>query len=165
MPELQIQDQTVIIALGSNLGDRWAALDLAVRKIENRIGAVVRRSTWIETEPLLDPADPAPQPYFLNGVVLVSSSTGPEEIFSRLQAIEAELGRSREGARRWAPRTIDLDIIGIGSLVVEIPDLVIPHPQMHLRSFVLEPLFEVWPDWVHPKLQRSCAELLAGLRG
>ena len=163
MSETQKQAETVIIALGSNLGDRWATLDAAVRKIENRIGPVVRRSTWIETEPLLDPADPSPQPNFLNGVVLVSSSAEAEEILRQLQAIEIELGRDREGVKRWAPRTIDLDIVGIGLLVLESRDLVIPHPQMHLRDFVLGPLCEVLPEWIHPTLNRSAAELLAGL--
>lgn len=152
-----------IIALGSNLGDRWATIDTAVRRIETAIGPVIRRSTWIETEALLAPEAAEDQPKYLNGVVLAQTALSPAEILQQLLFIEQRLGRSRTPGARWEPRTIDLDLIGVGSQIVDLPELCLPHPEMHRRAFVLEPLVEVWPDWQHPTLKKSARELLAAL--
>jgi 2-amino-4-hydroxy-6-hydroxymethyldihydropteridine diphosphokinase len=85
-------------------------------------------------------------------------------VLARLHAIETRLGRDRSAeAARWRPRAIDLDLISLDGLIVERPDLRLPHPGMHERRFVLEPMAEVWADWRHPVLGMSVAEMLAGL--
>lgn len=157
--------QRAIIALGANLGDRQATLERAVEAIAREIGQVVARSRWLETPALIHPDDPAGSyPPFLNGVLVAETALKPASILERLHAIEAALGRdrSRETAR-WRPRLIDLDLIGLDGLVVDQPGLMLPHPEMHRRDFVLEPLCDVWPDWRHPILGRTARELLIEL--
>jgi 2-amino-4-hydroxy-6-hydroxymethyldihydropteridine diphosphokinase len=155
-----------IVALGANLGDRLATLERAARLIGEEVGALAGRSGWLETPALIHPDDPAQSyPAYLNGVVVARSGLEPAVILDRLHAIEARLGRdrSREVAR-WRPRLVDLDLVALEDLVVDGPGLRLPHPEMHRRGFVLEPLCEVWPDWRHPTLGRTARELLAGLR-
>lgn len=88
------------------------------------------------------------QPWFLNACLLVDTSVSPRELLSRLQSIENRLGRVSRF--RWGPREIDLDLLFMDGLAVDEEDLVLPHPEMHNRSFVLVPLNQVAPDWVHP---------------
>lgn len=152
----------VHLALGANLGDRAAALDEAVRRIAALPSTQVRaRSTTHETPALLPPDDPTPQPDYLNAVVLVETALEPRALFDAVKRIERELGRAP--ATRWAPRVIDIDLVLWGERVVDDGDLVIPHPRMHERRFVLEPLSELSPGAVHPLLGRTVIELLAGL--
>lgn len=153
------------VALGANLGDRRATLERAVELIGAEVGEVVARSRWIETAAMIHPDDPATSyPAFLNGVVLARTDLRPEEVLARLHAIEGQLGRDRSAeAARWRPRAVDLDLVALDDLVVELPDLRLPHPGMHERRFVLEPMAEVWPDWRHPVLGMSVAAMLAGL--
>lgn len=155
----------VLVALGANLGERARTFEGALAALSREVGPVRARSRWIETEPLLPPgADPAAHPPYLNGVVLLESALSPEEILARLLAIERAFGRdrAREGGR-WMPRTLDLDLLAVEDLVRSAPDPVLPHPRLHERRFVLEPLVEVWPDWRHPLLGKSARELLAEL--
>ncbi|MEK0083183.1 2-amino-4-hydroxy-6-hydroxymethyldihydropteridine diphosphokinase [Benzoatithermus flavus] len=156
-----------VVALGANLGDRQATLERAVALIAAEIGTVVARSRWLETPALIHPDDPARSyPDFLNGAVLVRTGLAAPEILRRLHAIEARLGRDRsKETARWRPRLIDLDLIAVEDLVVDAPDLRLPHPEMHKRDFVLAPFCEVWPDWRHPELGRTAKELLTALRG
>jgi 2-amino-4-hydroxy-6-hydroxymethyldihydropteridine diphosphokinase len=122
-------------------------------------GIAVRRvSTVIETAPVGGP----PQGKFLNGVVEIETTLGPRELLRELQGIEDALGRVR--AERWGPRTIDLDILLYGDEVVTEADLMVPHPLMHERAFVLLPLAEIAPRARHPVLRKSIAELLTQLR-
>ena len=154
----------VIIALGANLGNREETFRKAIEHIGSRVGDVVRCSSWIETEPLMTPeaiGSGETQPLYLNGVILVETGLEPLMLLAELQKIEYELGRDRGvAAKRWEARTIDLDIIAIEDRVIDLPQLKVPHPEMHKRHFVLEPMLEMFPSWLHPVLVKSPKELL-----
>lgn len=146
------------IGLGSNLGDRQRYLQSAVGALE-RIPQteLLRVSPWLETEPIGGP----PQGPFLNGVAQVETSLNPKELLDQLRAIEEKLGRPRSHPH-WGPRVIDLDLLSYDDLTLETSDLVLPHPRLHLRRFVLEPLAEIAPDWQHPRLGKTARALLDG---
>lgn len=157
--------ERAVVALGANLGDPRATFARALELMEERAGRVVARSAWRETEALIHPDDEAAwHPPYLNGAVLVETALTPEALLATLHAIEAELGRDRAGEeKRWQPRIIDLDLVAYGERRIDGPALVLPHPRMHERDFVLGPMVELWPGWRHPLLGRTAAELLAAL--
>jgi 2-amino-4-hydroxy-6-hydroxymethyldihydropteridine diphosphokinase len=148
------------ISLGSNIGDREAALRLAVELLNERAGNVTALSSSYETEPVGYTA----QPMFLNAAARLETQLPPEQLMEVLLAIERELGRDRAATVPKGPRTIDLDLLLYDDLVVDTPQLTVPHPAMHQRRFVLEPLVEIAPDAFHPALKRSAASLLAAVR-
>ena len=119
--------------------------------------AIVARSPWYLSEPV--PA--SDQPWFVNGVVEIATELPPPELLARLLALEAQFGRER--GTRDAARTLDLDLLDYDGRECSTPDLVLPHPRLHERRFVLAPLCDIVPDWRHPRLGLSAAELLAGL--
>ena len=146
------------IGLGSNLGDRAGNLLLAVRGLVNAGLPVSRLSRIYETEPV----ETTPQPDFLNMVCELSGELPPaNQLMGQLLRLELELGRTRETMR--GPRTIDLDLLFYGDEVCDSLDLQLPHPRLHQRRFVLEPMVELAPALVHPTLHKSMAELLTSL--
>ena len=143
----------VVIALGSNLGDRAANLRRSVEEVEGAGVTISGRSSIWETAPV-----PADQPRFLNAVIVGEAALEAEELLAVLKRIERDLGR-RPG-RRWGPREIDLDTLFFGDCRYESGALVIPHPRIAERGFVLAPLAEVL-DGPLPGLGRSAEDLLA----
>ncbi len=129
-----------VIGLGSNLGDRKAHLESAGRAIARRIGTVAASSSLWETAPVGGP-DQGP---YLNAVVVVDTELAPRTVLDRLLDIERDHGRERR--ERWGPRTLDLDLLLYGDQEIDSPGLVVPHPHLTERRFVLEPLVEAWPD-------------------
>lgn len=146
-------NKTVYLSLGSNLGDRAANLRTAIQKL-SEIGDVMAVSSFYETEPV----EAAPQPWFLNCAVRLNTEKMPRQLIAAILSLEQSMGRHRRGQEK-APRTIDIDILLFGSSVIELPKLTVPHPRLHERRFVLEPLTEIAPDVRHPVLKRTMREL------
>lgn len=142
-----------VLGLGSNLGRRAAHLARARGLLERQGVRILRASAIYETEPV----DHADQPWFLNQVLEVVSEIDPPALLRLAKSIEAEM--KRRPAAPKGPRVIDIDILLAGDLVVDAPDLVIPHPRLHLRNFVLAPLREIAPRLRHPVLGRSVDEM------
>ncbi|HYW79065.1 MAG TPA: 2-amino-4-hydroxy-6-hydroxymethyldihydropteridine diphosphokinase [Thermoguttaceae bacterium] len=148
-----------LIGLGSNLGHRVETLHDAVDRLgEHRQIDVVRVSQWHETSAI---GGPTGQPSFLNGAVLTETTLPPSDLLTVLHTIESDLGRCR--GERWAPRTVDLDLLLYDQVVRATPSLVIPHPRMAWRCFVLQPAAEVAPSMVHPTTGWTIARLLRHL--
>jgi 2-amino-4-hydroxy-6-hydroxymethyldihydropteridine diphosphokinase len=145
----------VYLGLGSNLGDREAALDEAGLALEARGVRIAARSSLYLTEPVGGP----PQDWFLNAVVAGDTALAPEAVLA--VCLEAEAARRRVRGVRNGPRTLDVDVLFYGGLVRRAPDPVLPHPRLHERRFVLVPLAELAPGLVHPGLGVTVAELLA----
>ncbi|MFQ5429205.1 MAG: 2-amino-4-hydroxy-6-hydroxymethyldihydropteridine diphosphokinase [Phycisphaerae bacterium] len=147
------------IGLGSNLGRRKRNIAAALNALEHtREIEIVGVSSLYETSPEGGPDD---QPMFINAVAHIKTSLTPERLLAVCQNIEDSLGRKR--ALRWGPRTIDLDILCYDQVIRADPDLTLPHPMMHERTFVMRPLAEVAPDLMHPTLERTARAILESL--
>ena len=146
------------IAIGSNLGDRQAYYRQALERIAALPDThIIRQSSQYETEPLGEAST-----WYLNGVIEIETDLAADPLLQHLQSIENALGRVRS-TERWVSRTMDLDILFFDTQIIETPDLYIPHPELHNRRFVLEPLTEIAPAFLHPRLQRTVSDLLAQL--
>ncbi|NET80517.1 MAG: 2-amino-4-hydroxy-6-hydroxymethyldihydropteridine diphosphokinase [Moorea sp. SIO1F2] len=145
------------IALGSNLGDSRAILEAALRKLDQTLGVTVKLcSSWYKTAPV-----GPPQPDYLNGCALLEVQLSPQKLLETLLGIEQEFGRVRQ--EHWGPRTLDLDLLLFDDLILQTPELQIPHPRMRQRAFVLVPLVEIAPDWVEPVSGQSIFQLVQKL--
>lgn len=159
----------VYLSLGSNLGDRVDMLRAAVARLRALAGvAFMGASGLYETEPWeSEPGrTPSEEQWYLNCAVAIETTLAPDELLSRLQEIETGLGRARPPgtpeAARFAPRTLDIDILLYADRVISVPDrLHVPHLLLHERAFVLRPLAELAPELEHPTLYRTIRELLA----
>ena len=153
----------ILVAIGANLPgpDGATALETCRRAavaLDALPGLRLKGlSRWYATEPV----PPSGQPPYINGVALLTGEVDPAALLKALQAIENAFGRVRSEPN--APRTLDLDIVGMGNAVRSAPDPILPHPRAHLRAFVLAPLADVAPGWVHPVVGKTAAVLLAAL--
>ena len=149
------------IGLGSNLGDRKGQLAGGLRALAATAGIeVVRTSRLYET----DAVGPPPQGPYLNAAAELEVELSARSLLERLLQIESEAGRVREpAAPRWSARTLDLDLLLYGAHCIDEPDLVVPHPRLHEREFVLVPLEEIAAEVRHPRLRRSIGELAGAL--
>jgi len=141
-----MNEKTVYLSLGSNMGEREDRLGQALYALERDEVAIVTRSSVYETEP----QDVANQPWFLNMAVECHTRALPLQLLNTLLRIEREIGRVRHANLQRGPRPIDLDILLFGNAVINTPQLTVPHPRMLQRRFVLEPLLEIAPDLRHP---------------
>lgn len=147
------QEARIFLATGSNQGDRAEQLATALRLIAKKLGQIVQQSSIYETEAwgLTD------QPAFLNQVLEIQSDLNPSDLLQAATEVEQEMGRVRQ--EKWGPRKIDIDLLFYGAQIIDLPALKIPHPQLHLRNFVLIPLLEIAPDWEHPVFHQTIEQL------
>ncbi|MEZ4922698.1 MAG: 2-amino-4-hydroxy-6-hydroxymethyldihydropteridine diphosphokinase [Crocinitomicaceae bacterium] len=147
------------ISLGSNLGDSIEVLSNAINVIERRIGSVIAESSMYSSEPWGFEADND----FVNAVVIVETMLSPKEVLQHLLIIEKEFGRERKKTEGYESRILDLDIISYEQEIIDEDGLIVPHPKMHLRSFVLVPLREIDNDWIHPVTKETIDQLLLSI--
>ena len=150
----------VYLGLGTNLGDKKANLNMAMEEIRKRVGEITSLSAYY----LTDPWGFDSQNTFLNAVCKACTTLSPLEVLSVTQSIEKKLGRMKKSIDgQYSDRPIDIDILLYDELVINTPELSVPHPLMHKRLFVMEPLTEIAPKLIHPVLHSSMEDLLRDL--
>ena len=142
------------LLIGGNLGDRMKNMEKARKLIADKIGKFLAISPLYET----DAWGKTDQPPFLNQVLLLKTSLSPEQVLENILLIEQEMGRQRN--EKFGPRIIDVDILFFNNAIINKPGLIIPHPQLQLRRFALEPLQAIASNYVHPVLHKTIAQLL-----
>ncbi len=147
---------TVYLALGSNVGDRTEHLARAASLLGEGV-SIERRAPIYESKPV----GKTDQPNFYNTVIEARTDMSPRDLLAFIKKVEGEVGRTP--SEHWGPREIDIDIIFYDDLILQEPDLTIPHPHTEKRDFVLAPLADIAPDMVHPALRKTVSELLAEL--
>jgi len=143
----------VVLSLGGNVGQVLDTFARSKEMLVNTIGPIIQSSRLYFTEPWGEPD----QPHFFNQVILIETGLSPLQVLQVCQQIETDFDRKR--SVRWGPRTLDIDILFYDHLVLETEELIIPHPRIHERNFILVPLMEIIPDWVHPVYDLSIEEL------
>jgi len=154
----ELKPVNAYIGLGANLGDPHRQLQEALAKLAAVEEVEVLKVSAFYLNPPLGPPE---QPWYVNAVAQVRTRLEPEELLRALGQMERDLGRVR--GERWGPRVIDLDLLLYDGVIMSGPELVLPHPEMHRRVFVLAPLAEIAPEAWHPVLEKTAAELLAEL--
>ena len=154
--------ERVYIGLGSNLGDREANLRMALNSLAEISGTRLEAISRVYESAAVGPGDQGP---YLNAAVAISCDQTPDALLAALLAIELRAGRDRgQDVKRWAARTLDLDLLFYGDACIEEPGLSVPHPRVHERRFVLEPLCDLAPDYIHPREGVTIAELARKLQ-
>jgi 2-amino-4-hydroxy-6-hydroxymethyldihydropteridine diphosphokinase len=148
----------VFLLLGSNLGNRNTFLHKAIEHIEQDIAPVIKKSPVYETQSW----GKTDLPDYLNQVVMLQTALPAKDVLQRVLTIEIEMGRKRE--EKWGSRIIDIDILFYGNDIINEPNLIVPHPELHNRRFTLEPLGMLMPDFIHPVLNKSILELKSSLK-
>lgn len=147
----------VFIGLGGNIGNVQETFVKVIAIVEEKIGSVINQSSLYKTAPwgFKDQND------FLNKVICVNTNLSPADVLKNLLTIELMMGRNRNADNKNAPRTIDLDILFYDDKIIADDNLVVPHPRLHLRNFVLGPLAEIAPNYIHPVILKKIKEIAA----
>ena len=160
MKQKIFHNNTAYIAVGSNMGDKLETCRNALADLDRTdVVAVEAVSRFYFTEPM----EYSDQPWFVNGAARIRTSADPAELLSVLKSFEAAYGRT-DGGVRFGPRPLDFDIIFYNELIMDTPQLIVPHPRMHLREFVLRPINDIAPELMHPVFCKSIRRMLADLR-
>mgnify|MGYP004442422201 FL=1 len=146
---------TLVLGFGSNLGDRQSLILQAYKLVEERVGRLVKQSSLFETKPWGFESENL----FMNSVAVFETQFSSQECLQQINNIEAELGRKRSGNAGYESRTMDIDILFYDSEIIDEENLVVPHPLLHKRAFVLEPLKEIMPDFEHPVLKKQIKDI------
>ncbi|MFM7424784.1 MAG: 2-amino-4-hydroxy-6-hydroxymethyldihydropteridine diphosphokinase [Elainella sp.] len=157
MADLNSWPHRVAVAAGSNLGESAAILAAASKRLARQPGVELQAQSPLYRTKAVGP----PQPDYLNCCLLLTTRLDPQAMLALLLEIETQFGRVRR--ERWGPRLLDLDLLLFDDLILQQPQLIIPHPRMTERAFVLVPLSDIAPDWVEPVSQKSIAELVEHL--
>ncbi len=155
-------DYKYYIALGGNIGDTKDTFRQVIEKFNAELGEVLKVSKLYKSKPL-PTTHGIKQDAYLNAVLLLKTTLDPETLLKATQKIEEDLGRDRENYVYWGPRTIDLDIISVGEIIIDSPTLSIPHSRMNERDFVLLPIMDIDPNYIHPTSKLGIIDLVDAL--